>query len=225
MTHPLDRAVWTALTTDRADMTIGTARARRIDPSVGLFVAAADRSAQSMADLAALVGPGETVGMIETDAWPLPAGLKSTGVHRLAQMTATMPVAPPDCAEILPLGDADAAEMLALATLTKPGPFFANTHRLGGYVGVRRGGALVAMAGTRLALPGFVEVSAVCTHPDFRGQGFGATLMRHIVARIQTGGDTAFLTSYVSNTRAIALYETLGFRVRREVTFATLERV
>lgn len=225
MTHPLDRSVWTALTTRRAGLAIGTGGARRIDPTIGLFVAAADRSAASLDDLATLISHGETVGMIETEAWPLPDGLRSTGAHQLAQMTATAPIAGPGLPDIVPLDDADAPAMLALATLTRPGPFFANTHRLGGYVGIRRHGALVAMAGTRLSLPGFVEVSAICTHPDHRGQGLGAALTRHLVARIQASGDVPFLTSYVTNSGAIALYESLGFRTRREMTFVTIERV
>lgn len=224
MTHPLDRAVWAALTTRRADLAIGTGHARRIDPSIGLFVAVEDRSAASFDDLAALVAPGETVGMIETDAWPMPDAFRATGAYQLAQMIATDTVAGPTLPDILPLTDADAPEMLALATLSRPGPFFAGTHRLGGYVGVRRDGALVAMAGTRLSLPGFVEVSAICTHPDFRGRGFGAALTRHLVAGIHARGEVPFLTSYVTNTGAIALYESLGFQTRREMTFATIER-
>jgi predicted GNAT family acetyltransferase len=174
--------------------------------------------------MVALIGPGETVGMIETDAWPLPDSLRPTGAYQLAQMTATMPTPAPALPDIAPLGDADAPEMLALATLTRPGPYFARTHRLGGFVGIRRDGALVAMAGTRLSLPGFVEVSAICTHPDHRGQGLAAALTRHIVARTQAAGDVPFLTSYVTNTGAIALYEGLGFRTRREMTFVTIER-
>lgn len=224
MTHPLDRAVWTALTTRRAGLTIGTGRARRIDPEIGLFVAAADASAASLADLAALIGPGETVGMIETAAWPLPDSLRATGVYQLAQMTAAKTVAGPILPDILPLTDADAPEMVALAALTRPGPFFAGTHQLGGYIGVRRDGALVAMAGTRLSLPGFVEISAICTHPEYRGRGFGAALTRHLVAAIRGNDETPFLTSYVTNTGAIALYESLGFRTRREMTFVTIER-
>ncbi|WP_380787150.1 GNAT family N-acetyltransferase [Sphingomonas sp. R86521] len=224
MTHPLDRAVWTALTTRRADLAVGTGRARRIDPSIGLFVAIEDRSAASFDDLAELVTPGETVGMIETDAWPLPDAFHATGAYQLAQMIATEAAAGPTLPDILSLTDADAPDMLALATLTRPGPFFAGTHRLGGYVGVRRNGVLVAMAGTRLSLPGFVEVSAICTHPDYRGRGFGAALTRHLVAGIHRRGEVPFLTSYVTNTGAIALYESLGFRTRREMTFATIER-
>ncbi len=162
--------------------------------------------------------------MIETTAWPLPSPLQATGRHTLLQMTATDIVPVPTRADIVPLGDDDAAEMLALATLTRPGPFFNATQRLGGYVGIRSDGKLIAMAGTRLALPGFTEVSAVCTHPDHRGGGIAATLTRHFATGILAAGDVPFLTSFVDSFAAIAVYERLGFRARREPIFTTIER-
>lgn len=224
MAHPLDRAVWNALTTRRAEFAIGAGRARRIDPAVGLFVTAEDESAASLADLAALISPGETVGTIETSEWPLPSQLRATGRHTLLQMTATAIMPGPIRSDIVSLSDDDAPEMLALATLARPGPFFAATHRLGGYVGVRRGGVLIAMAGTRLALPGYTEVSAICTHPDYRGAGIGAALTRHLATRILVAGNMPFLTSFIDNLGAIAVYERLGFQARRELVFTTIER-
>ncbi|MEI9963878.1 MAG: GNAT family N-acetyltransferase [Caulobacteraceae bacterium] len=105
--------------------------------------------------------------------------------------------------------------MLALATLTQPGPFFARTHQLGDFIGVKQEGRLVAMAGERMRPTGFTEVSGVCTHPDWRGRGYAAGLMRLVAARILARGETPFLHVYASNTGAIALYEALGFRLRR----------
>jgi predicted GNAT family acetyltransferase len=118
--------------------------------------------------------------------------------------------------------DADAAEMLALATLTKPGPFFARTHQLGRFIGVRDNGVLVAMAGERLKTPGYTEVSAVCTHPDHRGRGYAAALMRQVMGGIVARGETPFLHSYAANTGAIRLYESLGFRFSRELVMTVL---
>jgi predicted GNAT family acetyltransferase len=224
MTHPLDRVVWNALTTRRAGFAVGSGRARRIDPAIGLFVAAEDQSAASLDDLAALLSHGEAVGMIETATWSLPPSLRATGQYALLQMIGTAIVPGQTRTDIVSLGDDDAAEMLALATLTRPGPFFAATQRLGEYVGVRRDGMLIAMAGTRLALPGYTEVSAICTHPGYRGEGIGAALTRNVAGRIFAAGDVPFLTSYVDNAGAIAVYERLGFRARRELVFTTLER-
>ena len=119
--------------------------------------------------------------------------------------------------------DADAAEMLALATLTKPGPFFSRTHQLGAFIGVRREGELIAMAGQRMRPDGYTEASGVCVHPDHRGHGYAARLLREVTARILARGEKAFLHSYADNATAIGLYESLGYRGRAEVVFTILE--
>lgn len=125
--------------------------------------------------------------------------------------------------EIVKLTEADAPEMLALATLTKPGPFFVRTHRLGDFVGVKQGGRLAAMAGERLRLPGYTEVSAVCTHPDFRGRGYAAGLMSVVTQAIVARGEIPFLHVYDRNESAIRLYENLGWRRRRAVTVSFVQ--
>ena len=124
--------------------------------------------------------------------------------------------------DMTPLTDADGPEALALATLTQPGPFFRKTHLLGGFVGVKHGGRLVAMAGERLKPEGFTEVSGVCTHPDFRGRGYAGALIGAVAQRILERGQVPFLHVYAHNTAAIVLYETLGFRFRSEMTFVIM---
>jgi hypothetical protein len=89
---------------------------------------------------------------------------------------------------------------------------------------VKTDGRLVAMAGERLRLDSFTEVSGVCTHPDHRGRGYAAALMRKVAGRILDRGETPFLHAYASNREAIALYEALGFAVRREVLMTRLTR-
>jgi predicted GNAT family acetyltransferase len=153
----------------------------------------------------------------------VPPGLAVVKQAMLAQMVLERPVAA-EPVEFLELGDADAPEMVALATLTEPGPFVEATHRLGEFIGIRIDGQLVAMSGERMRAPGLTEVSAVCTHPDWRGRGLAGKLMRVVMARIVARGETPFLHSYASNAGAIALYEKLGFRVRREVIATFMER-
>ena len=121
------------------------------------------------------------------------------------------------------LGQDILAEMLALATLTKPGPFFARTHQLGAFIGVRVDGRLVAMAGERMRPDGYTEASGVCVHPDHRGKGYAARLLREVTAGILARGDKAFLHSYADNATAIGLYESLGYRGRREVVFTVVK--
>jgi predicted GNAT family acetyltransferase len=126
---------------------------------------------------------------------------------------------------ILDLDDDDAPEMLALATLTEPGPFLARTHAMGRFRGARLDGRLAAMAGERMRLPGYTEVSGVCTHPDFRGRGLARRLSQIVAAAIQARGETPFLHAWATNTAAIALYESLGFAHRCSVNVAVLKRV
>ena len=120
--------------------------------------------------------------------------------------------------------DADAPSMLALASLTKPGPFFAATHRLGGFVGIKLNGELIAMAGQRMRVEGYTEVSGVCTHPDHRGRGYAAALIRLVGSRILQRGEIPFLQTYADNTSAIALYHALGFVLHQEIIMTTLEK-
>jgi len=112
----------------------------------------------------------------------------------------------------------------ALTALTKPGPFSARTHELGAYIGIRRNGKLVAMAGERLKVPGCTELSAVCTHPEHTGHGFARTLMTELMRRICGRGETPFLHVREDNMRAIGLYERMGFRRRVLLHLAVLRK-
>lgn len=221
----LDRPVWNALTTRWSSLAEGDTRAWRIHRDYGVFGAAADRSAESVAALGALVLEDGELWMVERDAWPAPPGARIERTAALVQMVCEAPVpAPPPAFEVIDLADADAAEMLALATLTRPGPFARHTNRLGHFVGVRIDGQLVAMAGERMKMPGLSEVSGVCTHPDHRGRGYAGALMRIVAERMIAHGETPWLTAYASNTGAIALYESLGFRHRAAMTATVLAR-
>lgn len=223
--HPLNRPVWNALTDVQRDCSTGSHQAVRYAPDLGMFAAAADRSLASLDALAALCPAGAAIGLVETEDWPVPPGLTARRAASCDQMIAERP-APPGTTdfEMLDLGDGDASEMLALATLTRPGPFFAHTHRLGNFIGVRIDGRLAAMAGERMHVDGYREVSGVCTHPDFRGRGLAGALMATVAARMIARGETPFLHTYSDNRGAIALYERLGFCLRRQVIFTILER-
>ncbi|WP_374468305.1 GNAT family N-acetyltransferase [Phenylobacterium sp.] len=220
--HPLDRPIWTALSGRQSGFALGTGRARRIAADVGVFIAAEDDSPGSLAALAELVRAHGESWRMEVGAAPVP-GVQTLSEAAGVQMVAeSLTPAPPPAFAFEPLTEADAPAMLALATLTKPGPFLARTHQLGDFVGVKRDGELIAMAGERLKPVGYTEVSGVCTHPDHRGKGYAAGLMRHVAGRILERGETPFLHAYATNTGAIALYETLGFRIRTQVTVTAL---
>ena len=223
--HPLDRPVWRALSTRQAPVAQGDGRALRFAPDYGVFAAAADATPESLAALAALVPQGGQVALVEASPAPPPPATAAATSAVLWQMTApSLTAAPPPDFTIVDLTEGDAAQMLALATLTRPGPFFGRTHQLGDFVGVKVDGRLLAMAGERMKPEGFTEVSGVCTDPDCRGRGYAGALMRVVANRILARGETPFLHSYAHNTGAIGLYETLGFALRSEMTMTVLER-
>ncbi len=206
----LDDPIWHALTTEHRDLAISHGEAHRYPSDIAAFVAA-----HSFDDLRRIVAPGERLASFTTDTVRLPPGWTLMHERWIEQMVYEgEPKQAPR--GLLTLGAADVDEMLALTRLTEPGPFFARTHVMGRYAGFREDGRLAAMAGERLKMTGATEISAVCTHPDFQGRGYGRTLMEAMVAHVQDGGGLPFL--HVKNENgAKRLYEKLGFRVRREM--------
>ena len=184
-----------------------------------MFGGAADTGAEAQAALAALVPDDGELWIVEGEPWPVPAGTREVKRAVLAQMVAEGP--PPEPREgeppIVALGEADASEMAALADHAKPGPWGPATHRYGPFFGIRENGRLLAMAGQRILVPGMAEVSGVSTWADCRGRGLARSLIGHVMRAMVARGETPFLHSYADNAGAIGLYESLGFRIRREV--------
>ena len=220
----LDRPAWTALTTRHAHLAEGGELARRYDPSIVPFAATLDDGPECLAALAGLASPGETMLFLQAGPVALPPNLTATLEAAGVQMVAGDHLGGTDDPRIVQLGEADAADMLELATLTKPGPFTLKALRLGGFWGIRREGRLVAMAGERMKQPGFTEISGVCTHPEARGNGYARLLSLFVAGRIAARGERPYLHAWASNTPAIRLYETLGFRLRREMHVAMAVR-
>ncbi|GID30811.1 GNAT family N-acetyltransferase [Paractinoplanes brasiliensis] len=199
-------------------------KAVRYHPDVAPFHALADPAdPRAWADLAALTGPAAEVAV----AGPVPASHPGwviagevAGVQFVDESLAAEPFT-----EARPLYAGDVPEILALVELTQPGPFRRRTIELGNYLGVRRGSRLVAVAGERLRPPGWTEISAVCTHPAFRGQGLATSLVRAIAYGIRQRGEIPFLHTSAANTNAIRLYESIGFRLRKRTTFAVYRNV
>jgi predicted GNAT family acetyltransferase len=222
LSHPLDRPVWNALTTRQAGIAQQARTAVRLKPDIGVFAAAADASAECRASLAALECGDDGLWLVEVDEVAPPPGLEVHHTAACVQMVADKLDAGAARFPFEDLTDADASQMFALARLCEPGPFFEHTNRMGRFIGVKQDGKLVAMAGERLQPEGYTEVSGVCTHPDYRGRGYAGGLMGIVAARIVARGDTPFLHSYANNAGAIALYEALGFRRRRDVMLTVL---
>jgi GNAT superfamily N-acetyltransferase len=214
----LDNVTWAALTGPLAHFAEINGRAARCDPDVSPFTALAD-PADPLAwrDLADLVGLGADLFVAGPRVIPPPGWDRVGGLSGLQMIDAG--VTGDDDPEAVVLGAADVPDILELVGRTQPGPFRKRTVEMGRYLGIRRGGRLIAMAGERLRVPGWTEVSAVCTDPDHRDQGLAARLVRAAVAGIEARGERPFLHVLTDNTGAIRLYARLGFEVRTPVTF------
>ncbi|HEY4274540.1 MAG TPA: GNAT family N-acetyltransferase [Rhizomicrobium sp.] len=221
--HILDRPVWNALTTRQASLALGRSdTALRYPLDIEPFGGTPDNTPEQLMALGALTPIDAGVALVELYKISPPPGLIAMIEEPVHQMTAKR-IAPPESDNgVIELNDADAAEMRALAELTQPGPFHARTHELGGFVGIRENGRLIAMTGERMRVPGFTEISAVCTHPDARGRGLAAKLMQIVAHRIVARGEELFLHVYPHNTGAIAVYERLGFVHRTTVHLTVL---
>jgi ribosomal protein S18 acetylase RimI-like enzyme len=214
----LDNVPWNALTGPQKRFGEFHGRAARFRPDVSPFTAMDDTTdPAAWADLVALIGPGKPL-FVAGPRVIAPPGWERVGGLAGVQMTDAGVTAAADPDAVL-LGDADVPEILDLVRRTEPGPFAERTIELGAYLGIRDGGRLVAMAGERLKVPGWTEVSAVCTDPDFRGRGLAARLVGAVVAGIRSRGERPFLHAASTNTGAIKLYERLGLAVRTPVIF------
>jgi ribosomal protein S18 acetylase RimI-like enzyme len=220
--HVLDRPVWHSLVGAHAHLARRHGIAAAYDPAVSPFAGTAENGDAAWADLRILLA-GRSA-LLPGSPFPLPPDVRVPFRANVFQMVASewRPEPDPDAIE---LGPDDAAEMHDLATRTKPGPFELRTRELGRYVGYRVDGRLVAMAGERFHPPGYTEVSAVCTDPDYRGRGYAERAMRTIGAGIVARGEIPFLHVATDNP-AIRIYERLGFvtRVEYEVAMVVIPK-
>jgi ribosomal protein S18 acetylase RimI-like enzyme len=225
MPHPLDRPAWTALSTRHAHLCIGNHLAKRYLPSIVPFAAAQSDGEENLRALEDLLANGDDALVLQVDEIVLSGRLAAVSRAEGVQMVADEPFPDVADARIERLAGADAAAMLALATLTKPGPFSMRALDLGDFWGIKVDGRLVAMAGERMKVPGYTELSGVCCHPEVRGQGLGRLLSLFVARQISARGDRAFLHAYAGNSTAIALYRSIGFELRTRMNVAFVRRL
>lgn len=225
MPCPLDNVIWRALNSSQAHLGSSYGQASKFHKEVSLLGALVEPSPENYNSLSRLLTPGERVGLFLEKPPDPPPGWTIVVTLPLLQMVCqngSPPARGQTNDAIIPLTEADVPEMLALTKLTKPGPFATRTREMGDYFGIRVNGQLAAMAGERLRVPGYTEVSAVCTHPDHLGNGYATALVALIMERICARGERPFLHVRGDNDRAIALYERLGFSKRPMRQYAIL---
>jgi ribosomal protein S18 acetylase RimI-like enzyme len=223
----LDNPILNSLLTEHLPFALADGPARRYLPAIGPLSGTPDQSPASYDALSPLAGPGGIVGLFLPDppkpsaGWSLfRGGLLAQMICRAARLVGANTLAAG--VNLRKLGTADVPAMLELATLTEPGPFRERTIELGNFYGIFEGDRLLAMAGQRMRVPGFVEVSAVCTHPDARGRGYAGIVMSEVMRDIAAENRTPFLHAFADNP-ALSLYQRLGFTLRRTFHLAVIK--
>jgi predicted GNAT family acetyltransferase len=235
--HPLDRLTWSALMTTQAHLGQGGPLARRYHPDISPFAALADETPAAYEALYQLLQDDEQVAMFTLDPITPIDALHVEHLGTLYQMVAIRnasrlaeparpgsPVSLLSPVSLIPLGAADAADMLDLVARTQPGPFARRTCEMGRYLGIRDEGRLIAMAGERMCIDGYVEISAVCVDDAYRGKGLAARLIDTLRCGIEQRGSTPFLHVFTHNTTAIGLYQRLGFVPRQTFHVSRVKR-
>jgi predicted GNAT family acetyltransferase len=219
----LDNPIWNALNSSHSTLALVRGSAARYPDDVSPLAGLQTATAKAFADLGHLVPIGTEVGLFTTTPPDVPASWTVMRNLWIDQMVCER-AEPATRTSLLELRQEDVPDMLALAAATEPGPFSEGTIRMGRYRGVRSaGGRLIAMAGERLRLDSFTEISAVCTASEFRGQGLGRTLVEALTSLLISEGRTPFLHVKTENG-AKQLYERIGFRVRRQIRLTVISR-
>ena len=205
-------------------MNLGNTDIAIFNIEVSPFVGLNSWDSQSQQKLYDFLTIGRSVSTLIADKFELSSNWDLLSSLDLYQMVCLNPIPfKGNQTEIQPLSETHIPAMLELTALTKPGPFMQRTIDFGNYYGIFEKGDLVAMAGERLHLPNFTEISAVCTHPSHLGKGYAGQLIHHISKQIRQSGKQAFLHVRKYNDRAISLYQGLGFEIRKEIYFAAIK--
>ena len=223
----LDNPVWSALSSADNHFNIGNDAVKYFSVDISPFVGIANWDEKHQQELLHYLPADRSFAVMVAELFKLIDALETVFATTLFQLvfeTFNTEYAAERFQSIQPLGDEHISEMLALTALTKPGPFYTNTHAFGNYVGIFQNNQLVAMAGERLHLKDYTEISAVCTHPDCTGKGFGSLLVAYLANTIIEKKQTPFLHVRKDNVGAIRVYEKVGFDVRKEMNFAIFKK-
>lgn len=227
MIHILDNPIWNALGSGNSRLAFGTATVKYFSPEIAPFAGLEAPGQDALKILYDLVPPESTKVLITAVDMSIPEPWQIVNKTVILQLTGEHLISNEKkitgC--VRPLQESDVPAMLALTALTRPGPFAQRTIEFGGYRGIFCSEKLAAMAGRRFHAGNYVEISAVCTHPDYTGRGYAATLILDIARSIVEEGLTPFLHVRDDNHRAIALYEKLGFRTRAAVNVNVIRKV
>lgn len=215
--HVLDNPVWAALNSRQSEFAIGDDRAKRFPKDMSIFAGLAEYDASGFSSLLSLLDVNDSVAVVTPQPIRPSPDLVMSLNSPVVQMVAEAPIECASDTECTPLNRDHIDEVMRLVDLTKPGPFGIRTIDMGQYFGIWEGKQLVAMAGERMRLDGYTEISAVCTHPDHRGRKYSSILIHKLSERIREAQRVPFLHAFEENVSAIRVYEKLGFTKRSVV--------
>ena len=222
--HPLDNPVWASLQSRHAHLARMRDGAGRYPADVAPFVAVNPAASRSADNLAELLAPGESA-LFVGPAPSLQSGWSVEGPVPIAQMVCDSRIASGPGPEIVELSGSRIADMLALTALVYPHYFRPRTVEMGRYLGIYENDRLIAMAGERMGMDDYQEISAVCTHPDFTGRGHAQRLVAELNNAALDRGRLPFLHVSHENARAKSLYERLGYRHRKDIALLSVRRL
>ena len=229
MSHVLDNMIWNAITTGNKDIALVDGDIGCYRPDIAPFAGMSEFTDKNFQKLYEFIPANGKVAISslhkiehQKDKWKL---LQPMDVTQMIYEYPVQSFKTQNSGLIVPLTDEHVPQMLELTSLTKPGPFLQRTIEFGNYFGIFINGRLAAMTGQRMHPSPYLEVSAVCTHPDFRGKGYAKSLMLHVMKMILDNSLIPFLHVLTSNTSAIALYESIGYRTRKELFVDMLQRL
>ena len=229
MGHILDNMIWNAITTGNNDIAIVNGDVGCYLPDIAPFAGMKERNDANLKKLYEFIPSDRSVAISSSDKmdhdeskWKLLQPMEITQMvfeHNVDSFTTR------NSPLIVPLSDEHVPQMIELTALTRPGPFLQQTIRFKNYFGIFIEGRLAAMSGQRMHPRPYMEVSAVCTHPDFRGMGYAKALMLHVMKIILDNSFTPFLHVLSNNSNAIELYKTIGFRTRKQIFVDMIRRL
>jgi GNAT superfamily N-acetyltransferase len=215
-----------ALNSEHAHFALGEKPARRYSAHVAPFAVIDDTSQATLSRLEAMLAPGEKVYIFSEPPAKMKGLSAGPPLHTFQMLAPEGPVVETGengTRPILMTSD-DGDEMFELITLAFPGFFRPRTYEMGTYYGIRVEGKLVAMAGERLCMSGYREISGVCTHPAHTGNGYARTMIIRLMQDHAAAGVKSFLHVGKANTGAVALYERMRFRVLRSIALWPISR-
>jgi ribosomal protein S18 acetylase RimI-like enzyme len=218
MEHILDNPIYNALNTGNKQLASGCDTAKFFLPDVAPFAGLKENTPENFHELREISDREASFVLFTPAHVEVPDIWKINGQMDLLQMVYEQEAPSLSSNQaFVPLGREHVGQMLELTALTKPGPFLSRTIAFGNYMGIFEGEELIAMAGHRLQPLPYVEISAVCTHPDHLRKGHASTLLTAQIRLIQSAGKIPFLHVRADNYSAIRAYERLGFTTRSEM--------